>query len=182
MTIKKYAGVCRAASLFMLILLLGSGCCKMKETATDENTLNEADDEFETSAAYTDLNIIAVSDSAAMTTADTAIRLYAIQAADLHRQAYKDLENFARWHIRLPETPDTTHMNVVAKMQQYSGSAFDSAYLYTQKSVLTKAIAEYNKELVAGRFHIVTAHAVRYLPVIQRELAVADSLRQAYGY
>jgi putative membrane protein len=107
-------------------------------------------------------------------TTATAKKLGAIYAHD-HTAAQASLRALAsRLHVTLPTTPGAQLESIVAGVEAQKGRNMDLAFAGASVSGHQTAIAIYKKEVSAGSNAAVKAYAVRYLPMLQKHLTLAE--------
>jgi putative membrane protein len=143
--------------------------------AASRTAVSSQDRTFMDQASQINLTEISLGKHAqAHATTATAKKLGAIYAHD-HTAAQASLRALAsRLHVTLPTTPGAQLESIVAGVEAQKGRNMDLAFAGASVSGHQTAIAIYKKEVSAGSNAAVKAYAVRYLPMLQKHLTLAE--------
>jgi putative membrane protein len=141
-------------------------------------SLNKEDRDFVTKAAMSGMKEVQLSQIAAQSASNDAVRQFAQRMVTDHTQANQQLMQLASSKgATLPATPDQKVSNEAAKLQGLSGAAFDKQYLKEAGvSEHEKAVSLFERQASSGSDPDLRAFATAQLPTLRQHLEMARSL------
>jgi putative membrane protein len=141
-------------------------------------SLNKEDRDFVTKAAMSGMKEVQLSQIAAQSASNDAVRQFAQRMVTDHTQANQQLMQLASSKgVTLPATADQKVSSSAAKLQGLSGEAFDKQYLKeTGVSEHEKDVRLYERQASSGSDPDLRAFATAQLPTLRQHLEMARSL------
>lgn len=160
-----------AGSLFIVLGLLMSACCKPAEFPYSP------DRAFATAAATAQENGISAGRFGARYASNPTVRTYAHLLAATDSAADAALWQIADTiNLLLPTAPNGQYDSLQTQLAGCSGRAFDFSWLQNQSTALHKVTALYESEIGNGQSPTVQRYAQNWLPAIRQQQQMADSL------
>jgi putative membrane protein len=162
-------------TVWLLAAICSLSACTKEESA-NVAAVNDEDRQFVQKASYTNLGEMDMGALAREKGNDTSAWYGDMMFRD-HQGAQETLKlTAASQNITVPATTDSAHMMMQQQLMMKSGMAFDSAYLHMQAQGHMEAVTLFQREIEMGNNESIRAYARKYLGVIQRHKAMADSL------
>ncbi|MBC8122579.1 MAG: DUF4142 domain-containing protein [Gemmatimonadaceae bacterium] len=122
---------------------------------------------------------VALSNMALQKATSSAIKQYAQQMIDYHKQSDGKIVQLAQMQkVNLPEGPSTSMHSVMDRLSALSGSSFDKAYMDELVEDHNRNVYVYRMQAERGTDNDVRAFATQSLPEIESHLASARSISQ----
>lgn len=147
--------------------------------ATQVMAAPAADKKFATKAAEGGLAEVQVGQLAQQKAASPQVKQLGETLVTDHTQANQELQQVAQNEgITLPSQPSSKEQAQSQKLQDLSGAAFDKAFVRMEIKDHQKDIKEFQEEAQSGTDPALKAFAQKSLPVLQKHLQMAQSLKQ----
>ena len=154
-------------------LIVFASCKKDK----DNNNVNSTDQTFLTQVAIGNKAEVMAGQLAATKATNPAIKSFGQLMVTEHGQAQTDLQNvYSSVGQTMPDTVDSEHQALMARLNSLTGHSFDTAYINSQVKDHQKTLTIFQSEINDGDNTNVKNYANTYLPHIQMHLQKADSL------
>jgi len=166
------------SKLFIVAALFAASCNDDDDDNNMNTTLNDADKNFMTIAAYANRNEIDFAETAlTKATADT-VKTFAHMMIAEHTNAMNELDSIAnQFSYTLPTTIDSLHAAMKTDLMAKSGYSFDTAYIDGQVRDHQATISLFQNQASQGNNVSVKNWANKTLPNLQTHLAAADSIQ-----
>lgn len=162
-------------AVFAITTVFGYTACSKGSDKSDN--LNQADQNFVTMAAYSNMDEIDEGQLAIGKASDASVKAFGQQMVTAHTTAEEELRNTAMQNgIGLPGGPDSNHLQMKGQLSGMTGRMFDSAYIHGQVTDHQNAINLFQTEINSGSNTDIKNYAIKYLPKIQMHQQMADSL------
>lgn len=163
--------------IFFICLMFVSVTSCDKNNDSNSNSLNSADQNFMTMAAFSNNDEIDFAKLALTKSSNDSVKMFAQMMIDDHTKAAMGLDSVAgKYSVTLPTTIDSTHAALKTSLAALSGFSFDSSYVNGQVKDHMNAITLFQNEANSGNNQDVKNFAGGKLPVLQMHLQMADSL------
>lgn len=147
--------------------------------ATQVMAAPASDKKFATKAAEGGLAEVQVGQLAQQKAASPQVKQLGETLVTDHTQANQELQQVAQNEgITLPSQPSSKEQAQSQKLQDLSGAAFDKAFVRMEIKDHQKDIKEFQEEAQSGTDPALKAFAQKSLPVLQKHLQMAQSLKQ----
>lgn len=162
-------------TIAVLLMAAMIGCSK--KTNNSVTSLNTTDQQFVTNAGYNNIDEINAGYLASTNAADTNVRVFGLLMVNDFGGAQSSLILAAdSLGFTVLSSPDPAQAGELNALQMLAGVAFDTTYLRLQINDDQAAVTLYQAEQSNGQSAAVKNYVARYLPMIQANLNVADSL------
>lgn len=147
--------------------------------ATQAMAAPSADKKFAMKAAKDGLAEVQLGQLAQQKAASPQVKEFGQTLVNDHTQANQELQQIAQGAgMTLPSQPSNKEQEAMQKLQNLSGPAFDKAFVRDEIKDHRKDIGEFQKEAQSGSDPALKAFAEKTLPVLQKHLQMAQSLKQ----
>ena len=161
----------RTAALraFTLLTALCAGPARATVSATDQT--------FADVASQDDLTEIELGLLALQNATSPHVRQFAQRMVTDHTQANQELMQLAKsQNFDLPTQIDAKHKSDVDRLRGMNGEEFDTAYMQQMVQEHKKGILDFQKQAQSGSDPSLKSFAQKYLPILQQNLQMAQSI------
>ena len=143
-------------------------------------SLSHADQKFLEKAAQGGMAEVETGELAQQKASNDAVKQFGARMAKDHGKANEDLKQLAGSKgVRLPASPDRSHMQDMQKLQKASGAKFDREYMQHMVDDHKKDVAEFEKQAKSAHDPDIKAFAAKTLPTLQDHLKQAQSVNDS---
>jgi putative membrane protein len=138
--------------------------------------VSSAEKTFATEAAQGGLAEVEMGQLALQKGTSPQVKQFAQRMVTDHTQANQELMQLAKsQNLNLPAKVDSKHKSDMERLRGMNGTAFDAAYMQHMVQDHQKDVAEFQKQAQRGSDPELKSFAVKYLPVLQQHLQMAQS-------
>lgn len=139
--------------------------------------MNATDQNFMQMASFSNNDEIDAGALASVKSSDSAVMMFGQMMVTDHTTAENDLRSLSTTvSVTIPTTPDSVHIAMKAQLQAMNGRAFDSMYMHAQSTDHQNTINLFQTEISNGNNTSVKNYANTYLPKIQMNKHMVDSI------
>ena len=103
------------------------------------------------------------------------VRMFGKRMIVDHSREYRDAREVGEdVHVSVPTVPDPVQQHDLMLLSQFHGASFDCAYLSTEWADHMADVANAKLEIATGQNRRVKSFAMKYLPVLQEHLKMAE--------
>jgi len=145
-------------------------------TAGAMAAVSSADKTFATEAAQGGVVEVELGQLALQKGTSPQVKEFAQRMVTDHTQANQELMQLAKsQNLDLPTQVDAKHKADMDRLRGMNGTAFDTAYMQHMVQDHQKDVAEFQQQAQSGSDPGLKSFAVKYLPVLQQHLQMAQS-------
>jgi putative membrane protein len=149
-------------------------CLTVGQAAAETSSM---DNTFATKAASGGAAEVSLGQLAAKNASSPQVRQFGQQMVTDHTQANQELQTIARQQNRtLPSKPDAASQAKEQRLQDSTGTTFDTAYARDMVEDHQQDIADFQQEATSGKDPALKAFAQKYLPVLKHHLEMAQAI------
>ena len=174
--------------LALTVALAAVGCQNMDNHDNDMNTANpgqlsSADKQFVMDAASSGMYEVEAGQAAAAKGGNDAVRMLGQHMVKDHTDANQKLMDIARQKgIMMPPAMNEHDKDMLTKLNNLSGSAFDDEYVRQQKAAHQQAISKFQREAKSGSDADIKNFAAQTLPTLkEHQQMINDNAAAATG-
>ena len=160
--------------LLTISLVITLASCSKKD---DNNSPNATDQNFMTSAAFSNRDEIDLAQLALTKTTNDSVKMFAQMMIADHTFALIGLDSLStKYNVALPNTIDSAHAVIKMNLMPLAGYSFDSAYIKGQVTDHANSLLLHQSEAGNGNNQDVKNFANSKIPVIQMHLSMAQAM------
>ena len=162
--------------LFGIAASLTFFACK-KSKSNNTQTLSSQDKTFISNASLSNTSAVRAGGLADSTSDSATIRAFGQQMVTDYTNAQNDLKTLgSNLSVPVMDSVDSMHAALLVTLRGLSGRMFDSVYIVNQIKDHQAAISDFQNEISEGNKSDVVNYANKYLPKLQMNLQMADSI------
>jgi putative membrane protein len=140
------------------------------------SAVSAADKQFAAEATQGGLAEVEMGQLALQKANSPQVKQFAQRMVTDHTQANQELLQLAKsQNLDVPTQVDAKHKSDMDMLRGMNGTAFDTAYMQHMVQDHQKDVAEFQKQAQSGGDPALKSFAVKYLPVLQQHLQMAQS-------
>jgi putative membrane protein len=140
------------------------------------SAVSAADKQFAAEAAQGGLAEVEMGQLALQKANSPQVKQFAQRMVTDHTQANQELLQLAKsQNLDVPTQVDAKHKSDMDMLRGMNGTAFDTAYMQHMVQDHQKDVAEFQKQAQSSGDPALKSFAVKYLPVLQQHLQMAQS-------
>ena len=153
---------------------------KQMPDSVSTGKVNTSDAEFATAAANGGMMEVELAKLCVEKAQNIQVKDYGAMIVEDHTKANNELKTIAyNKNLMLPEAISTSDQKMIDDLKMKTGKDFDKAYMDMMINDHEQDIKDFKKEADNGKDAVISSYATKILPVLQRHLDAAKTIRKA---